>query len=235
MAQLAMGTKIQIGSNSIAELTSIGGMELSADTLDTTNLDSNGYRQFIQGLKDAGEVSVSGYFNPADTTGQIALYNAYNSGTSQNFVILFPSTVGASWTFQGIVTKIKTEASLEDAIPFEATIKVSGQPTLGLTASNGLTNLVLSGTGGALTPNFSNGTYSYAFSGVTGTSVTVTATAASHTMALYVDGVFTQNLTSGSASASISMPSIGSKMLTILARESGKTQKIYEIVVVKTA
>ncbi|UPM55082.1 Rha family transcriptional regulator [Gottfriedia acidiceleris] len=49
------------------------------------------------------------------------------------------------------------------------------------------------------------------------------------------NGVFSQVLTSGSPSASILMSAIGSKMLTILATESGKTQIIYEVAAVKTA
>jgi len=235
MATAAMGTKLQIGANNITELNSIGGMELSADTLETTNLDSNGWKTFIQGLKDGGEVQIAGTFNPADTTGQIAIYNAFNSGALTPFTILFPSSLGASWSFSGIVTNVKTDAQKEDFIPFEATIKVSGQPSLGLTPSGGLTGLALTGTGGTLTPTFNNGTYTYSFSGVTATSVTVTATAANHTLSLFIDGVFSQVLTSGSPSASIPMSAIGSKMLTILATESGKTQKVYEVAVVKTA
>jgi hypothetical protein len=231
----SIGTKLKIGANSITELTSIGGLDLTADTIESTTLDSDGFRTFIQGLKDAGEVSASGFFNPGDTNGQKAMLDAFNNGTLLNYTILFPAALGASWDFQGIVTGFKTGAELEDGISFEATIKVSGKPSLGLTPSGGLTALALTGAGGALTPAFNNGTYSYAFSGLTATSVTVTATAANHSLALYVDGVFNQNLTSGSASAAIAMLAIGSKMLTILANESGKTQKIYEVVVAKTA
>lgn len=236
MAYQAMGTKLKIGSNSIAELTQIGGLDLKADTIETTTLDSNGWRTFIQGLKDGGEVSVSGYFNPGDTNGQIALKNAFDNGGLLNYTILFPATLGAEWDFQGIVTGIKTDVQLEDAIPFEATIKVSGQPSLGLTPSGGLTALAISGAGGALTPAFNNGTYYYTYSGVTATNVTVTATAANHNLALYVNGNFVQNLTSGTASNAISLPSIGSVAdIVIVAQENGKTQKIYEIIAVKTA
>ncbi len=231
----AVGTKLKIGTNSIAELTSIGGLELSADTIESTTLDSNGWRTFAQGLKDGGEVSISGYFNPADTNGQKALYDAFIAGTLLSLCILFPAAMGAEWDFNGVVTGFTTGAELEDGVSFEATIKVSGQPSLGLTASGGLTALSLTGTGGALTPSFNNGTYYYSFSGVTGTSVTVTATAASHTLTLYIDGVFSQALTSGSAASAIAMAAIGSKKLTIVAYESGKTQKVYEVVVVKTA
>lgn len=233
--QLAMGTKLKIGANSIAELTSIGGLDLTADNVEKTVLDSpNGWREFVQGWKDGGEVSFSGYFNPADTNGQKALYDAFGTGVLTNFVILFPSTLGAEWDFTAIVTGFSTGAELEDGISFEGTLKVSGQPSLGLTASGGLTALSLTGTGGTLSPAFNNGIYSYSFGGVSAASVTITATAASHTLALYVDGVFNQNLTSGSPSTSIAM-AIGSKKFTVIAYEAGKTQKVYEVVVIKTA
>lgn len=231
-----IGTKLKIGANSIAELKEIGGLDVSADTIESTTLDNvDGYRTFMQGLKDAGEVSMSGFFNPADTNGQVAVYNLLNSGALTAFVILFPSVMGCEWDFNGIVTGFSTSAATDDGIPFDATIKVSGKPSLGLTPSGGLTALSLAGTGGALTPTFANDKYYYSFSGVTATSVTVTATAASHTLALYIDGVFSQWLTSGSASSAIAMAAVGSKKLTIVAYEAAKTQKIYEIVVVKTA
>jgi predicted secreted protein len=233
MPQAAMGTKILVGANSVADLTSIGGLELSADTLETTTLDSGGWRTFMQGLKDAGEVSLSGYFNVGDSNGQMALYNAFNSGAQTPFTILFP--FGASWAFNGIVTGISTGAELEDSVSFEATIKVSGQPSLGLTPSGGLTALALTGTGGSLSPAFNNGNNLYAFSGVTATSATVTATAANHTLTLFVDGVLTQTLNSGQASAAIPITAVGSKKLTILAQEPNKAPKLYEITLIKTA
>lgn len=231
--QKSLGTKIMIGQNSIAELTSIGGLELSKDTIETTTLDSDGWRTFIGGLKDAGEVSISGYFNPADKNGQVAMYNAFNDDSVLDYKIIFPPTMGAQWGFQGIVTAFSTGAELEDGISFEGTIKVTGKPTLGLTASTGLTALAITGTGGTLAPTFSRDIYSYAVTGVTATSITVTATAANHELILYVDGEKYQYLTSGSPSSSISLPA-GSKKLTILACESGKTQKVYEVIVVKS-
>jgi predicted secreted protein len=231
----AMGTKIKIGANSIVELQSISGIEASADTIETTSLDSNGVRTFAQGLRDYGEVSASGFFNPSDTTGQKAVYDAFGTGTETAFSILFPSTMGAEWTFNGVVTGFNTGAEMEDGVSFEMTIKVSGAPNLGLTASGGLTALSLTGTGGTLSPTFNSGVYSYSFGGVSATSVTVTATAASHTLLLYVDGVYTQALTTAQASSAIAMAAVGSKKLTILCYEAGKTTKTYEIVVIKTS
>ena len=134
MAVHSMGTKFKIGSSGyVAELTDIGGLDISADTIETTTLDSNGWRTFIGGVKDAGEVSLSGFFNPDDTDGQKALYDSLGTGASSNFTIEFPSALGATWTFSGIVTKFTTSSAMEDSISFEATIKVSGSPSLIIT------------------------------------------------------------------------------------------------------
>jgi predicted secreted protein len=235
MAVSAMGTKLLIGVSSIAELTSVSGLEISADTIETTNLDSAGWRSFIQGVRDGGEVSISGYFNSADTNGQYALYTSLTAGTVLSYTITFPATLGASWTFSGIVTGYTTGAEMEDSITFEATIKVTGTPALGVTASGGLTALTLTGTGGALSPTFANGKFTYSWVFNTSTTITVTPTAASHTIKLYIDGVYIQDITSGAASNAIAFAAAESKMLALVVNESGKTQKIYEIAAVRSA
>ncbi|MDD9266052.1 phage tail tube protein [Paenibacillus sp. GCM10023248] len=237
MVQRAMGTKLTIGANNIASITSITPPEMQSDSIDVTTLSSpGGYKESIPGFKDAGEVSVVGFFDPSDTLGQMALYNAFNNGTNDSYAIIFPPALGASWNFTGGVTGFKTTGvEVEGAIGFEATIKVSGAPSLVTTPSTGLSALGLSGAGGTLSPAFSNNNYSYTFSGVTATSTTITATAASHALKLYIDGVYSQDLVSGSPSAVIPLTINIGKKLTILANENGKTQKVYEVVVVKTA
>ena len=131
MPEAALGTKLKIGTNAVARLTSIGGLEVSADTIDVTTLDSvDGYREYIGGLKDAGEVAISGFFDPTDTTGQQALLTALESGAETAMSIVFPTAIGYTWSFNAIVTGFSTGAELEDAVTFESTLKVSGKPTL---------------------------------------------------------------------------------------------------------
>lgn len=133
MAKRALGTKLQIGKDTpvtVAGLTSIGGLELSADTIDVTTLDSDGaYREFIAGFKDAGEVSLEGYLELEEGKGQKDLYDLFESGETEDFTILFPNDMG-SWQFKGVVTGFSTSADLEDPLSFSCTIKVSGAPTL---------------------------------------------------------------------------------------------------------
>jgi predicted secreted protein len=233
-ATAAMGTKLKIGANSIADLTSITGLEPSADTREITTLDSpNGWRKFAQGLKDGGEASMSGYFNATDVNGQIAVYDAFKNGTEMPFEILFPSILGASWKFNGIVTGFSTGAELEDSVSFEATVKVSGEPTLVLSPSAGISSLLNSGTGGTLSPSFSRTTYFYTFNGLTGSTLTITPTAANHTLKLYVDGVFSMNL--NTSLNEIPITKVGTTILVIEAVEPGKSPVTYQITVTKVS
>ena len=223
-----------IGLTNVAGLTSIDAPPKSADTLDTTTLDSDGgYRTFTGGFKDGGEVTISGYFEPGDA-GQLALDTAFEDGNVTNFQIIFPADIGATWSFNGVVTAFTGgNAELEELLAFEATIKVSGKPVLGTAASAGLSALALTGTGGTLAPTFATSTVDYIFDGVTASSVTVTATAASHTLLLFVDGVFNEELTTAVASSAIALEEDVIKVLTIVAYEDNKVPVVYEVAVLR--
>lgn len=238
MATAGVGTLLKIGANSIAELSSIGGLRLSADTIDTTALDNtNGYKTFITGFKDGGDVSASGFFKPGDTNGQYALYTAFQAGTLLTMSIVFPSAMGAEWDFQGVVTAFETDTDVSGSVGFNATIKVSGVPTLSVTASADLTTLALTATGGTLAPTFAGTTYFYAMSGITGTTIKVKATLTTIAEAyLYVNGVYLEALASGVDSSSIAISAIGeTKKCTVLYKEAGKSFKTYEVICHKTA
>lgn len=127
MPTVAMGTTIKKTDGvAIAGLTSISGLDLSADTIDTTTLSSEGgYREFTSSFRDAGEVGISGYF---DYTSHIPLLDDFQAGVTGSYVITFPN--GATWTFDAVVVGFVTGAELEDLISFEGTLKVSGEPTL---------------------------------------------------------------------------------------------------------
>lgn len=132
MPQKAIGTKLEIGSTAIGSLTNIGGPEPTADILDVTTLDSeDGYKEFIGGLIDGGEVSVDGYLKDKGT--DEATLVGY-IGTEKECSITFPK--GAEWSFDAIVTSFSTTAEKEDLVSFSMSLKVTGKPTF--TAGTGL-------------------------------------------------------------------------------------------------
>lgn len=231
-----IGTTISKGGTNIGGLTSIGTPEKSADTIETTTMDvTDGYKTFIQGIKDGGEISVKGFFDTADA-GQMTLDAAFENGTLDTYIITFPATIGATFNFTGIVTKFTVgEATIEDPLSFELTVKISGKPIFATVASGGLTALTLAGTAGTLSPVFSNTKYAYAWSFTTDASITVTPTAANHTIKLYVDGVYIQDVNSGSASAAMTgFLAATPKMIDLICFESGKTPKTYSVVAIRT-
>ena len=231
-AKHSFGTVLKKGVTTIGELTEIGGVDISADTIDVTTLASaDGYREFIQGLRDGGEISMSGFFYPGDA-GQSALLTALNTGTADSYTIEFPVSMGATWTVSGIVTAYSTGSSLGDAVTFEATLKVTGKPNLGVTVSGGLTALAFSGSG-TLTPTFDNDKYVYTYTH-TATSITVTPTAADHTIKLFIDGVFIETIASASASSTIAFAAAQSKLVQLVVNEIGQTPLTYTIAVART-
>jgi len=128
---VGIGTTLKKGDTTIANLTSIDGVGVSADTVESTNLSTEGgYRTFVNGLKDAGEVSLSGHFGYADHS---PLFEDFEASTLDSYTIEFPdrlTATGTQSTFTAVVTGFSTSVELEDLISFEATLKVSGRPTL---------------------------------------------------------------------------------------------------------
>lgn len=132
MVARSLGTTLTVGTKAIGGLTSISGVEISADTIDVTTLDSaDGYREYMAWLKDGGEVSAEGYMDEKGTDESETA--ALVGETEQDCVIQFPkgtnATAGPKWEFKGIVTGFGTNVELEDPLGFSITIKVSGKPT----------------------------------------------------------------------------------------------------------
>lgn len=128
----SVGTKLLINTKVIGGLKSIGGIEITADTTDVTDLgNEDGYKEFLAGFKDGGEVAVSGYLD-SENEGQTEVYDVLNEGDGDSVPceIRFPPKIGMSWYFNAVPTKFATSAELEDAITFEAALKVSGKPEL---------------------------------------------------------------------------------------------------------
>ena len=234
-ANASFGTSITIDGAAIAELTNIGGVDISMDTIDVTNHDSpDGYREHIAGLIDAGEIPIEGNFYPGDA-GQVALLTALNSRAVKPFVITFPASVGAAWSFNALVTGfMAADAPVEGVLPFSASLKITGKPTLAITASTGLTTpfFAVSGAGTVIVPAASGSVYEYVVNIATAiTSVTITPTATA--------GVITVNgntVATGVASSAIALGAAGSiTEAVIIVQETGKTAKTYTLQLVRAA
>ena len=236
-AKSAFGTTLKKGATAIAELTNIGGPSLSADTLDVTSLDSaDGYREFIQGVRDGGEISIEGNFIPGNA-GQVALVTDLNDGSLDAYTITFPAAMATTWTFNAIVTAFECSAPFDDKASFTATLKVSGKPVLGVTVSADISALVYTDSVGVKTsiPLFVATIYDYSVTIATTSSwikVTVTQATAELITATCLGVVHT--LTSGAISEQITVgAAVTTTDLIILVRDAGKVAKTYEVHVVR--
>lgn len=225
--QVATGTTLSMNGNEIAELTSIDGLDLTVAEVDFSSHD-NSWDEFKAGRRSVGDVSIEGNFIPSDTNGQAAMYTALKAGTIYEFIISAPDD-SWTWTFNGFVKQFKTSEPHDDKVGFTASVKVSGEPTLLITASSDLSDLVSSV--GTLTGPLTASVYDYVIPVITGTTgLTITPTGAG---VLKVNGVV---VSSGQASGTIALGAAGSvTKITITAQETGKVVKTYTIWVARAA
>jgi predicted secreted protein len=115
------------GDLKIANLTSIGEIGIESEEIDTTDLDSvGGYKEFIAGSKDAGEVSIAG--NIKDESNVEKMLALAESQSIEDWTVEYPS--GAKWDFKGFVKSFKDGEKTTDGLAtFTASIRISGKPT----------------------------------------------------------------------------------------------------------
>ena len=120
----ADGTQVVVG-----KLTSVGEIAPEAEEVDITTLESTGgYREYMQGFRDSGELEITG-FHDADDAGQTALRTAFASGASGSFEVKFPDDTAV--TFSGFIKSHTIgSAEVDGAIGFGAVIRISGAVTV---------------------------------------------------------------------------------------------------------
>lgn len=125
MAVNSGGTRFMFGDKAVGRLVSIGEVTPDSEEIDVTTLDSpNGYREYLQGYKDPGILSVEGYHD-GDDAGQQALRTAFDSGRETACSIIFPD--GSMVTFSAYVKSYTIGAAKVDgAVGFSARLRLSG-------------------------------------------------------------------------------------------------------------
>jgi predicted secreted protein len=131
----AFGTQLQRGDGAtptetfspIANVTDITPPGIERETYDVTAHDSDdGWREFIGGLKDGGEVEIEINYDPREHD---SLVSDFADAVPRNYKVVWPSTLG-SWAFKAILTNFEPEAPHDDKLAASATFKVSGKPTI---------------------------------------------------------------------------------------------------------
>lgn len=125
----AVGTTIKFNNKAIAGLNSIGEISPSSDEIDVTTLDSaNGYKEFLQGLKDSGELQLNGFLIK-DDVGQVELRTGFASGTASAVVVTFPDTTAVSFSAY-VKSFTMGAAETNGAVGFGAVLRITGAVTV---------------------------------------------------------------------------------------------------------
>ncbi|HSW64947.1 MAG TPA: phage tail tube protein [Dissulfurispiraceae bacterium] len=133
MERIGQGTLLAVSADggtvwtSIARIETIGefGIGEVDDVEVTTHDTAGGFKTFIAGLADGGEVEFSGVWI-ADAT-QRSLSGL--RGLLRDWRVTLPGGLGI-WRSQGYVKTLTINPQREDRIEFSVTIKLSGAPTL---------------------------------------------------------------------------------------------------------
>lgn len=112
----------------IAEVRNITGPGMTRDFIDVTNLDSTGgYREFIGGFRDGGELTFTMNFT---RDGYDDLLLDFEDDDARDYQVVLADTDATTFDFSGYVTALPLNIVADDAVTTDVTIKITGQVTL---------------------------------------------------------------------------------------------------------
>lgn len=140
------GALLQVGDGlspetytTILGVKNISGPEITRETYDTTQMDGDGWRTFIGGLNDAGEITFDANWLPLEETqgqsgnGWMAQFDKESCESLTNLRLVLPTCPDEDEIYlemQGVVTGQSVQVPMDDLMSFSGTLKVSGRPDL---------------------------------------------------------------------------------------------------------
>lgn len=129
----SIGTVVQRWSGSgwvtLAEIKSVAGPGMTRETIEVTTLNSpDGYKEFIAGFKDGGNVGLTMNYTRA---GFNILKADFEDDALQNYQIVLSDADATSIEFEGLVVEMPLAVNMGEAITMETSIKVTAKPEIG--------------------------------------------------------------------------------------------------------
>jgi len=118
-------------STKIAEVASVGTLELSANIIEFNSYGSD-YKRKLVGQKDSGTLSLTLNFVPGETS-HADLKGLYDNGTAQTFAMRWVSgSENATAEFTGYVASFSMETPAEDIVTATVELAIDGGVTFDL-------------------------------------------------------------------------------------------------------
>ena len=118
----AYGTTLTMTSAGlVAGVKSLSGPGVSVDMLDVSTHDAGtGYRTYVPGLADGGELTLEIVFDDANEV----LWKAEVRAAVDTYTIVWPATI--TWVFSGLLTGFEPSAAVDGDLSATITVKVTG-------------------------------------------------------------------------------------------------------------
>lgn len=108
----------------LAGITNISGPGISREVLDVSAHDSpDGYREFLGGIKDPGEVSLDVNYDPKVHD---VWMDDLDDTVPRDYIITYSD--GSTEEFKALLTNFEPSAPFDDKLSASATFKVTGKP-----------------------------------------------------------------------------------------------------------
>lgn len=123
-------------ANRIGEVTSVSGPTTTVDTIDVTSHDSGGWREFVAGLGDFGELRFDVNLHPAvDDNNQMEMFTDMINHTQRYVTVEIPADPNWApptdeyyfWA-PGYIVGFEISAPFDDKLSASLTIKLTGIP-----------------------------------------------------------------------------------------------------------
>lgn len=128
LKRLVSGSYVTAG-----DVRAISGPNMTRAAVDVTHSNStSGYREFVGGLRDPGEITLTLALVPStvNSSGYKRMLADYDNDTPQTYRVEWPN--GVMITFDALVTSVGHEQQPlgEDPMTQDVTFKISGKPTI---------------------------------------------------------------------------------------------------------
>jgi predicted secreted protein len=134
------GSKLQLGNGAtptevfadVAEVMDITPPPMERDDIEVTNQQSvDGWREYIPGWRDGGEVEFNCNWLPTNATQDevTGMLETFNDNDLHNWRIVLPDAI-KTISFAGFITAFEPDLPLEEQGQLSITIKVSGKVTV---------------------------------------------------------------------------------------------------------
>ena len=117
-------TTVADSTGTIGNVDAIGDISLTADEIEDTVYSTDGWKTFVQGLKDAGTVDLTVNYNK-DMSGNTRLTQAFVSGDSAQYTITFPDS--STLIFTAFVAGIGIAVPKDEKVQRTFTLRIDGK------------------------------------------------------------------------------------------------------------